>query len=389
MDKTSTEKLNDCDGLFRSSQVDESSTFLLNVGKSGKPPIQVVFAKYSTMYYYMENSKYEGKSGDERSNIMVFRIGVHIENNRLMMDKGYNRRTSECFYKSSRHAAEIKQFFENSIENNRGTVTIWDKPNSKKDSGYIVLNYNCGIDSDDERAQLAQLTDTEGTHLDFLIIESSAQPVNQGMKSVRETKQTMLFGSDIKNFEKWTDDVIHYEKEVKTEIVKARSLGGLIQSCGDILETEKNVCSSTLTKKVKGNNNHVKTKQKVSETNLTGNTNYVDNVITCDDYDDDDDDDDDDEGNYDNDDENGTESNDEIIELDDEPSTSVSTSEKGDITAEKVTEKVRNKRDNNGEIKNGKLKLKPSSEELLKDKIRAEILAELGETGRSKKTKQM
>lgn len=226
--------------LFRSKNVGKNAVKILNIGKIGKSPIEVIYAKYSIMYYYLlENSNFESKNGSDACNIMVIRSGCHEADGRLMLDAGYSKRSSECFYKSSRHAARINDFFQKEIKDNVGTATIWDKPYSKKTSGHMVFNYNCGIDTPAEKEYLDKLKNKNGTKMNYLAIESSAQPNLVGMKTIRESKRTMLFHEDIDNFKKWISDVCNYQNEIKTEMKKASSLGSLIKNCAIILEKEK------------------------------------------------------------------------------------------------------------------------------------------------------
>ena len=223
---------------FRSG-VDENNCMNLTIGKLGK--IQVVVASYSSVYYYLqENTNYKSKSGeDESSDIMVMRIGVFPKEGKLILEKGFNARNSVNFYKSSRHSHEMKAFFDKCVHGQASTITIWDRPSAKKESGYIIINYNCGIESEAELEQLSRLKDKKDRQLDYLIIENSAQPQNLGTTVKRETKQTMLFGRDIDIFMKWIADISSFEKEVKSEVKTASSFGVYIKNCGNLLENEK------------------------------------------------------------------------------------------------------------------------------------------------------
>ena len=223
---------------FRSG-VDENNCMNLTIGKLGK--IQVVVASYSSVYYYLqENTNYKSKSGeDESSDIMVMRIGVFPKEGKLILEKGFNARNSVNFYKSSRHSHEMKAFFDKCVHGQASTITIWDRPSAKKESGYIIINYNCGIESEAELEQLSRLKDKKDRQLAYLIIENSAQPQNLGTTVKRETKQTMLFGRDIDIFMKWIADISSFEKEVKSEVKTASSFGVYIKNCGNLLENEK------------------------------------------------------------------------------------------------------------------------------------------------------
>ena len=237
---------------FRSA-VDENNCMNLAIGKLGS--IQVVVASYSSVYYYLqENTSYKSKTGeDESSNIIVMRIGVFPKDGKLILEKGFNGRTSVNLYKSSRHSHEMKTFFDKCVRGKASTITIWDRPSAKKESGYLILNYNCGIESEAELEQLSRLKDESGRQIDYLIIESSAQPQNLGMTVKRETKQTMLFGRDIDTFMKWISDISNFEKGVKSVVKTASSFGVYIKNCGNLLENEKGKSGeSTFTKNISG-----------------------------------------------------------------------------------------------------------------------------------------
>ena len=227
------------DGVRFRSGVDENNCMNLTIGKLGK--VQVVVASYSSVYYYLqENTSYKSKSGeDESSDIMVMRIGVFPKEGKLILEKGFNARNSVNFYKSSRHSHEMKAFFDKCVHGQASTITIWDRPSAKKESGYLIINYNCGIESDAELEQLSRLKDKNDRQLDYMIIENSAQPQNLGTTVKRETKQTMLFGRDIDTFMKWIGDISNFEKELKSEVKTASSFGVYIKNCGNLLENEK------------------------------------------------------------------------------------------------------------------------------------------------------
>ena len=149
------------------SGVDEKYTQNLNFGKHGT--IQVIVAPYSSVYYYLqEHAKYESKKGEEEeTSILTMRIGVYPKDGKLVLEKGFNRRSSVNFYKSSRHAHEMKTFFDKCVNGKPSTITIWDRPNAKKESGYIIMNYNCGIESEAELEQLGRLKDENGNQVDY------------------------------------------------------------------------------------------------------------------------------------------------------------------------------------------------------------------------------
>ena len=187
------------------SGVDERYTKNLNLGGKLGGTVQVILASYSSVYYYLqEQAKYETKKGEEETtNIMTMRVGVYAKDGKLLLEKGFNRRTSINFYKSSRHAPMMKEFFDKCIPGKPSTITIWDRPDAQKESGYILLNFNCGICSEAELEQLSRFKNEDGTQIDYLIIESSAKPTITGMTVNRSAKQTMLFARDIENFKKW------------------------------------------------------------------------------------------------------------------------------------------------------------------------------------------
>ena len=227
--------------LFRSENVDANVCSIVNVGKAGGK-VQAVYAAFSKIYYYvLEDIKYNNnKSGQEESlNVLVMRVGVSEKDGKLILHKGFNRRTSENFYKSARHLNDMNDFFKEITKHKPHSITIWDRPAAKKESGYIVMNYCCGIDNPEELEQLSRLRNENGEKLDYLNIESSASPVRIGMKSVRETKQSMLFGSDIDNFRKFIEDYVNYETKVKNEVKKASSLSVFVKTANSILKANK------------------------------------------------------------------------------------------------------------------------------------------------------
>ena len=96
------------------SGVDERYTKNLNLGGKLGGTVQVILASYSSVYYYLqEQAKYESKKGEEETaDIMTMRVGVYAKEGKLLLEKGFNRRTSVNFYKSARHAPAMKEFFD-------------------------------------------------------------------------------------------------------------------------------------------------------------------------------------------------------------------------------------------------------------------------------------
>ena len=166
--------------LFRSENADQELCFIVNLGKVGQGKVQAVHAPFSKIYCYVhEDIKYTNtKSGREESlDVMVMRVGVTHNDGKLVLHKGFNKRTSEIFYKSARHLTVMNDFF-NKIEKHKpASITILVRPDYKKESRYNVMNYCCGIDNPEELQSLSCLKDANGEKLDYLNIESSVSPV--------------------------------------------------------------------------------------------------------------------------------------------------------------------------------------------------------------------
>ena len=228
-----------CHNSFKSEGIDSKYISRLHVGKSGKQSVETIHAPYSNIYYYLlEDNKFYSKNGADNCNVMVMRIGVFAdqEKSRLALMKGFSRRSSENFYKSSRHAPTMKTFFEACESGKPNCTIIWDRPDFQKESGYICMNYNCGIADPKEVEQLQKLKDADGKQMDYLLIESSAQPTKQAMSIKREAKQSMFFGEDIDVLKTWIDEVCSFEKNVQSEVKKASSYSFFMQTAANNAE---------------------------------------------------------------------------------------------------------------------------------------------------------
>ena len=230
--------------IFRSATVDPNYSQILNIAKNYSE-VQVIYAPFSKLFYYIqENVKFEKSNSEEACDVFILKIGVEIDssNQKLTLRKGFTRKASEVVYKNARHLVGVNDFLNSLSDSDPATTTIYDHESNKKNAGYIVLSYNCGINDPKEIKQIEQLREnTNNGVFDYLVIESASNATHSATqnKITRESKVSMLFGEDLQNFKNFVKDYVEYRAKIKKEIMNGSTCSMFLDSAMKTLISRK------------------------------------------------------------------------------------------------------------------------------------------------------